>query len=183
MTACIALVRGINVGRANRVAMADLRAVIEGLGHTDVRTLLNSGNVVFQARRPSVDKHARAIEAAFASAFGFSVSVVVLTATDLASIVQANPLRVIAKNPTRYFVGFVSNPAALAKVKPLLDKSWGLDVLAIGAKAAYLWCAEGLTDSKLMPAFARAIGAEATTRNWATVLKLHAAAGSNNNAR
>jgi uncharacterized protein (DUF1697 family) len=176
MNQCVALIRGINVGRARRVAMADLRALMEKLGYTDVRTLLNSGNIVFKARRSSVEKQARAIEAAIARTFGFSASIVVMPAADLAAIVKENPLHAIAKDSTKYFVGFVSNRTALLKVKPLLDKSWKPDVIAIGAKAAYLWCANGLIDSKLMHAFARATGEQATTRNWATVLKLHAAA-------
>jgi len=155
MNQCVALIRGINVGRARRVAMADLRALMEGLGYADVRTLLNSGNIVFKAQRPSVQKQARAIEAAIARAFGFSASVLVVTAADLAAIVKENPLHAIAKDSSKCFVGFVSNRTALLEVKPLLDKSWKPDAIAIGAKAAYLWCANGLIDSKLMQAFAR----------------------------
>ena len=62
---CIALLRGVNVGRAKRIAMADLRKLVEDLGHTGVRSLLNSGNIVFDAVVPPVDA-AREIEAAMA---------------------------------------------------------------------------------------------------------------------
>ena len=175
MNQCVALIRGINVGRVRRVAMADLRTLMEALGYREVRTLLNSGNVVFQTPRRSVEKQARAIEAAIARRFGFSASVVVVTAADLAAIINVNPLHAVAKDPAKHFVGFVSNQTALVKLKPLLDKSWKPDAIAIGAKAAYLWCANGLIDSKLMQAFVRATADQATTRNWATVLKLHAA--------
>ena len=83
MAACIAFLRGINVGCAKRIAMADLRSLVEELGYAKVRTLLNSGNVIFEVTRPNANKIASAIEAAIQGAFGFSASVVVVTATDL----------------------------------------------------------------------------------------------------
>jgi uncharacterized protein (DUF1697 family) len=87
MTDCIALIRGINVGRAKRIAMADLRGLIEGLGHTNVRTLLNSGSAIFQAQRPNMSKLALTIEAGITSEFGFSAAVVVITAANLNAII------------------------------------------------------------------------------------------------
>jgi uncharacterized protein (DUF1697 family) len=89
MTVCVALLRGINVGKAKRIAMADLRALIEGLGYTDVRTLLNSGNVVFSASRGATAAIAAAIEKAIVARFGFSAAVVVVTAKELEAIVAA----------------------------------------------------------------------------------------------
>ncbi len=177
MTTCAALLRGINVGRAKRIAMADLRGLIEKLGYGEVRTLLNSGNVVFEASRPKAKKIAAELEAAIADACGFPVPVVVITAADLAAIVRANPLAQGARNPSRLLVAFVSKPAVLVQAKPLLAQSWEPDALAIGSKAAYLWCANGVIESKLMQGFARITGDAATTRNWATVLKLQALAG------
>src|SRR5918995_369812 len=107
MTQCIALLRGINVGRAKRVAMADLRSLIEGLGFSEVRTLLNSGNAVFQATgRPNVAKVASAIEAAIQSKFGFSVAVIVVPARELNTIVAENPLPQAASTPSKFLVAF-----------------------------------------------------------------------------
>jgi uncharacterized protein (DUF1697 family) len=182
MTTCIALLRGVNVGRAKRLAMADLRKLVEGLGHTNVRTLLNSGNVVFDAHRVNVSKIAQSVEAAITDKFKFAAPVVVLTAADLAGIILENPLHAAATDPSKHLVAFVSSTTSLAKAKPLLAKSWTPEALAIGKRAAYVWCANGIIESKLLQAFGRATGGVATTRNWATVLKLQAAAGPSRNA-
>lgn len=181
MATCIAFLRGINVGRAKRIAMADLRKLIEELGYANVSTLLNSGNVVFEVSRPNANKIASAIDVAIQSTFGFSASVVVVTATDLNAIIQANPLLGVATDPSKHLVAFVSQTSVLEKIKPLLAASWEPDAIALGTQAAYLWCANGVIESRLMQAFARLAGDAATTRNWATVLKLQAiAAGAKN---
>lgn len=182
MTTCIALLRGINVGRAKRLPMADLRELIETLGNTNVRTLLNSGNVIFETRRPDVIKLAHSIGAAIESKFGFSAAVVALTATDLDAVVQENTLLTNAYDPSRFLVAFVAGAAALAKAKPLLAESWAPEAVAIGKHATYLWCPNGILESKLLQAFGRLTGKVATTRNWATVLKLHGNCGVGKNA-
>ena len=176
MTECIALIRGINVGRAKRIAMADLREVVAGLGTRNVRTVLNSGNVIFQAQRPNLSKLALAIEAGIVKRCGFSAAVVVITAADLDAIIVANPLRSAARDHARYLVAFASGPTVLSTAKPLLKEAWAPDALAIGARAAYVWCANGMLESKLLKALTRLTGESVTTRNWATVLKLQAAA-------
>jgi uncharacterized protein (DUF1697 family) len=176
LSECIALLRGINVGRAKRIAMAELRGLFEGLGYLEVRTLLNSGNVVFQCPRPNVEKLSLAIEAGIVAKYGFSVSVSVITAKDLNSVIADNPLLAVATDPTRHLVAFVANPRLLLPLHSLLKESWAPDELAIGHKAAYLWCATGILESKLNREFARKSGETMTTRNWATVLKLQAAA-------
>jgi uncharacterized protein (DUF1697 family) len=80
MTECIALFRGINVGRAKRIAMSELRSLVVGLGHENVRTLLNSGNVLFRCARPNTGRLALAIQNAMADSCGISASVTVITA-------------------------------------------------------------------------------------------------------
>ncbi len=174
MTQCIALLRGINVGRAKRIAMADLRALIEGLGFTDVRTLLNSGNAVFQASRPSVARIASALEGAIEARCGFPVAVVVLTAQELDAVIAGNPLPQATQDPSKFLVAFAGKAATLEKVEALLAQAWEPDALAVGSKAAYLWCASGIIESRLSQAFSKSIGDAATSRNWATVLKLQA---------
>ena len=176
MSKCIALIRGINVGVGKRVAMADLRDMIVDLGHTDVRTLLNSGNVVFNSKRPNVAKISSGIEAAIAANCGFSANVMVVTAQELDCIIDENPLLHIAKDPARHLVAFVGHAKHLEPLRPMLKEAWKPDALAITQRAAYLWCATGLLDSKMALAFSRKAGATVTTRNWATVLKLQAAA-------
>ena len=176
MTRCVALLRGINVGKAKRIAMADLRALIEGLGYTDVRTLLNSGNVVFGAPGGRTAAIAAEIEKAIVARFGFSAAVVVVTAKELEAIVAADPLSKVATNPSRYLVAFVSDRNKLADTQPLSAQTWAPEALALGQGAAYLWCANGINESKLVLAFYRATRDAATMRNWATVLKLLALA-------
>jgi uncharacterized protein (DUF1697 family) len=174
MSECIALLRGVNVGRSKRISMSDLSNLVSGLGHTNVRTLLNSGNVLFQSSRPNAPKLAAAIEAAINAKLGFSTAVTVITAKDLAQIIDENPLLKHATDHARHLVAFAADPKLLVPLRPMLKETWTPDALAIGSRAAYLWCATGILESKLNLAFARKAGAGVTTRNWATVLKLRA---------
>jgi uncharacterized protein (DUF1697 family) len=172
---CIALLRGVNVGTSKRISMSDLRALMAGLGHTNVRTLLNSGNVLFQCSRPNAAKLIAAIESAISAKHGFSAVVTVITVKDLKQIIDENPLLEHATDHARHLVAFAPNPKLLIPLRPMLKENWTPDALAIGSRAAYLWCASGILESRLNQAFARKAGANVTTRNWATVLKLQAA--------
>ena len=176
MSACIALIRGINVGKGNRIAMAALKALITDLGHTEVRTLLNSGNVVFQSKRPNAARISSGIQAAILEKCGFSATVMVVTAENLNTIIEENPLLHVAKDPARHLVAFVADAKHLDPLRPLLEEVWAPDALAMTQRAAYLWCAAGLLESKMSQALTRKAGTTITTRNWATVLKLQAAA-------
>ncbi|HEY1377078.1 MAG TPA: DUF1697 domain-containing protein [Gemmataceae bacterium] len=172
----VALLRGINVGKAKRVAMADLRALLEGLGYGDVRTLLNSGNVVFTAGRTAPDKAAARIEAALTDRLGVSARVTVLTAAELAAAVADNPLLGIASDPARFLIAVLRDPADRTKVLPLTKQDWAPEAVAVGKRVAYLWCADGILASPVAAAVNRALGDGVTARNWATVQKLHALA-------
>lgn len=172
----IALLRGINVGKAKRVSMEDLRALVADVGYLDVRTLLNSGNVVFTVRPSDRSNAAARIEKAIASRCGFSSRVTVLTAAELAGIVQTNPLRKVATDFSRLLVAVLAASSDRSLLKPLLDQAWSPDALAIGKRAAYLWCANGVLESALAKAANRALGDAITMRNWTTLLKLNALA-------
>jgi uncharacterized protein (DUF1697 family) len=172
MKQCVALIRGINVGRAKRIAMADLRAMVQELGHYDVRTLLNSGNVVFRSARPRMTAVADELEAAISRKFGISARVIVVDATELNAIVRDDPLHSVVSDPARYVVAFGAPRTVLAESRSMLQQSWAPEAFALGARAAYLWCADGIADSKLVKAFSRVAGDTITTRNWTTVLKL-----------
>jgi uncharacterized protein (DUF1697 family) len=176
VTECIALIRGINVGRGKRVSMSDLRDLVASLGHGNVRTLLNSGNVLFHTRRAGTARLSSEIEGAITAKCGFSASVTVLTAKDLGSIIGENPLLKLVTDHSRHLVAFVAHPKLLVPLRPMLGDTWIPDALAIGSRAAYLWCSTGILESKLLLRFSRLAGASVTTRNWATVLKLQAAA-------
>jgi uncharacterized protein (DUF1697 family) len=175
-TRLIALLRGINVGRAKRVAMADLRKLVEDLGYTEVGTLLNSGNVVFTSPRPGAGDAADRMESALAERLGVTARVTVITAAELATAVAENPLLDVADNPSRLMVAFLNDAADRSKLQPLAKLDWMPDAFAIGTRVAYLWCASGILESPLWPAVGRALGDGVTTRNWATVLKLDAMA-------
>lgn len=171
----IALIRGINVGRAKRVAMADLRALFEDLGFADVRTLLNSGNVVFTSPRAASGDAAR-IEEALADRLHVSARVLVIPAVQLARIVAENPLLSVAADPSRLLIAFLARPTDRKKLEALCKQDWENDALALGDGAAYIWCAAGILESRLLAAVSRVVGDGMTTRNWATVTKLHALA-------
>lgn len=174
MSRFVALLRGINVGRAKRVPMAELRALMVGLGYSNVRTLLNSGNVVFDAKAGKAASHARRVKDAVAEQIGVSAEVVVVTAAAFVAVVADNPLRDIATDPSRHLVAFSQDATALSALAGLAKSDWTPDALAIGKQAAYLWCAAGILESKLAQAVGRQLGELATTRNWATVEKIHA---------
>ena len=177
MATYIALLRGINVGKAKRVAMADLRAVIESLGYTDARTLLNSGNAVFASKKPLPGKAAEELRAALVKKTGVSSRFTLRSSAELDEVVRKNPLLKMATDHTRLFAAFVNDPNDLARVKPLAKQQWKPDVVAIGPGVVYIWCPNGLLESKASEAVGKLLGEGVTVRNWATVLKLHAVIG------
>lgn len=173
----VALIRGINVGKAKRVAMAELRAAVEGLGFSDVRTLLNSGNVVFTVPGKAGKDLSARIQEAVAERTGVSAKVIVLTAAELAEIMAENPLlhaAEVADDPKRLLVTILSQPEDRKRVEPLTQQDWSPDVLALGRRAVYQWCAGGILASPLAAPLGKAIGDAGTARNWATLTKLQA---------
>ena len=170
MTTYIALLRGINVGKAKRIAMADLRALLEDLGYTDVVTLLNSGNVVFKAGKGVPKKLAADISAAIATHLGIEVPVIVVSTKELALIVGENPFA-SADDPSRLLVAFVADAGMLSAMSAIEPHVVAPEQFHVGTHAAYLHCASGILESKAAEAL---LGKAATTRNWATVLKLQA---------
>jgi uncharacterized protein (DUF1697 family) len=169
---CVALIRGINVGKNKQVAMADLRVACERIGFQDVRTLLNSGNVVFSTSL-SPKAAAAKLELALEKEIRVPARVLVLTADEIDATVAKNSLVRRATNPSRLFVGFLWEP--VAALEDVRRGDWGENALALGPQAAYLWCPDGF-DSPFVKAFHKAVGTGVTIRSWATVLKVQAAA-------
>lgn len=170
----VALLRGINVGRAKRISMADLRALVESLGYGDVRTLLNSGNVVFTAPQGSAAAAATRLESALTERIGVSSRVTVLTADEVARIVADNPLLEVASDPSRHMIVVLNDRADRPRMDALFKEDWAPEALAVGDRVAYTWCPHGVLESRLATSLSRALRNSITTRNWATVLKLHA---------
>jgi len=168
----VALLRGINVGRAKRLAMADLREVMERLGYGDVRTLLNSGNVVFTVPKAARADPASRIEKALASRLGVATRVAVLTAAEVQAAVLDNPLGELADNPSRLQIMVLTDPARRAQLAPLLKERWAPEALALGKRVAYVWCPHGIIDSRLMAAVSCILGDAGTVRNMATMARI-----------
>ncbi|MCW5634025.1 MAG: DUF1697 domain-containing protein [Rubrivivax sp.] len=177
MPTFVALLRGVNVGGARRVPMGEWRAQLEGLGYTAVATLLASGNAVFRAARGSGRQHAAAIAKALAEGLGIEVPVIVKSASELAAIVEGNPLAGEAPDPSRLLVAFAADAAGLATLAPVGELAVPPERFVLGTHAAYLHCPAGILASRAGEALLGRAGRGATTRNWATTLKLHALAG------
>ena len=167
----IALLRGINVGKAKRIAMADLKRIVESLGCTGVKTLLNSGNVVFATRRKVTGA---ALQKAIRDDTGVDSRTTVLSATELKTVMRENALLELATDPSRLLVYVPSDTEVLATFRALQGSDWAPEVLAVGSRAAYVWTPEGVLAGKLFELVNRQLRDTVTARNWATMLKLEA---------
>ena len=172
----ITLLRGINVGKAKRVPMAELRALLAGLGYGDVQTLLNSGNAVFTHANANTAAHAEAIAQALRTHFGFDIPVIVKSATDIAAIAAQNPLAAPGVDPSRLLVILALAASPPQAVHALAACVQAPDPFAVGKHAAYLHCPGGILSSPAAERALRGLGEVITTRNWATTLKLLALA-------
>ena len=172
MPQLVALLRGINVGKAKRVAMADLRRLLTDLGYGNPRTLLNSGNAVFGCTGAQARSAATTIRKGIADQLGVECAVLTRTAAELATIVDKNPIPAGAAEPSRYLVGFLSESLSAVKVAELEAADYGPDELRIDGRTAYLWCSRGILESPLSALAWSKLGVDVTTRNWTTVLKL-----------
>ena len=166
------LLRGINVGRAKRVGMADLRELLTGAGYENVATLLQSGNVVLDGKGPAT-KLARSVETLISERFGFPVDVVVRTRQQVQRVVAANPLGDVAHDGSRHFVAFMATRPDASFLGTLQSVDAGGDQFVHDGTELYVWCPKGLLDSPLMTALGKIKDGPVTTvRNWNTVEKL-----------
>jgi uncharacterized protein (DUF1697 family) len=167
----IALLRGINVGKAKQVSMAKLRQMFEDLGFEEPKTLLLSGNVVFRSAKRDIPAMEGELEGAAKETFGFEVTFVVRTVKELADAISRNPFEAEAKeDPGHLLVMFLKEPADMAAVKRVQDANKGPEKVEGGGKELFLYYPEGVGNSKLKVAL---LG---TARNWNTVQKLAALA-------
>lgn len=173
----VVLLRGINIGASNRIAMAELRAALEEAGFGDVKTYLASGNVVLTSRAKP-ETVARKVEQLVEQRFGLEIPIVVRTRAELARVVERNPLAEVASEPKRYQVSFLSaelSPEVFRELEAAAAP--GERIVAIG-REAYAWHPEGIARSPLWEKLAgKKLGVTATARNWATVEALLELAG------
>ncbi len=170
MARLVALLRGINLGAKRRVPMADLRALMGELGYEDVRTVLQSGNVVFTGAKGTAQAK---LEAAIADRFGFEVDVVLRTVEELAAVVDHDPFGDVAVDLKRYFVVFLSGTPDAGRLAEIEAEDWSPDAFRAHGSELYAWCPDGMQGSRLMKALGKpGLAATATFRNMSTVKKL-----------
>jgi len=172
MTTYIALLRGINVGGANILLMKELASVLEGMGLVNVRTYIQSGNVVFQSTTTDANQLSQAIRTAIGESHGLVPEVLVLSIDELHEAIASCPFTDGDPDPKTLHVFFLAS----IPVEPDLNC---LDVIRstserfqLAGPVFYLHAPEGIERSKLAASVERAIGVTATGRNWRTVTKL-----------
>jgi len=181
MAAQIALLRGINVGGKSMVAMAELRVMLEALGFGGVRTLLQSGNVVFETRAKASDAAIeKKLEAEAAMRFGRPIDFFVRDAKAWAQVIAKNPFPAEAKrNPGHLVLLALKDAPSAAAVKALQAAIKGRETVHAIGRHAYIVYPDGIGHSKLTNAvIEKALATRATGRNWNTVLKIAELLGS-----
>ncbi|MEV7190285.1 DUF1697 domain-containing protein [Streptomyces sp. NPDC093510] len=170
-----ALLRGINVGGHKKVPMADLRALLEGLGHGGVRTYLQSGNAVFTADHGDEESLAAEARAAIAERFGFAVDVLVRDSAYLRAVRDACPFPAAELQPKQLHVTYFSAPVGPDRFTAVDQPAFLPEEFRLGDRVLYLYAPDGLGRSKLGEQLSRPAltkGVIATTRNWNTVTQL-----------
>jgi len=168
-TTYVALLRGVNVGGNNRLLMADLRAHFASLGYLEVRTFIQSGNVIFQSANAVRSEH---LEAAIANQFDIVTPVVLRTAQQIAAAVRRNPFADLDRG--RLHVGFLRQTPLAGAVAGLELEQFAPDRARVVQSDVYLYLPNGTARSKLATYVDRRLKSSMTVRNWNTVSELHA---------
>lgn len=179
MSTIIALLRAINVGGTGKVAIADLRKLVEDEGFADVASYIASGNLVFTGDGRSTDAISQQLEAASGTKLGLKTDWILRAPAEWTAMIEANPFVEFSKaTPSRYLVTVFKtepDPARLGEVEAIA--TLGEEMKLVG-RALYICFPEGAGKSKLAgAAIEKRLGARGTARNWNTVLKLAEMAG------
>lgn len=168
----VVLLRGINLGARNRIAMPKLRELLEEAGFEDVRTYLQSGNVVLSSTKKAKEV-GYSCKRAIAKRLGLDIDVVVRSRAQLAQVVKRDPLGKVATNPKRYQVSFLAAKPPRGLIRKLEEAAAETEQFAVSGREIYAWHPAGVARSKLWVLLAgRDLGITATSRNWTTVTKL-----------
>ena len=187
-TRCVVFPRGINVGKHNRVPMAELRPKLAAAGYIDPVTILQSGNIIVTANQPAnadtVDRPAgsasaaataAAIQQLLADEFDVHVPCAARTAADIEAILERNPLGHIADDGSRYLVNFLSPEPSPDLVRELIEADHSPEAIHIEGAEAYVWAPEGIKALRLSYShLERHLGVTATARNWNTLERIAA---------
>jgi uncharacterized protein (DUF1697 family) len=178
MTRTIALLRAVNVTGHNRVAMADLRRLVTGLGFQDVRSLLQSGNVVFRGDRRATTTLERLLEREAAARLDLQTDFFVRTAAEWTQVVAVNPFRrEAARDPGHLVVMFLKAAPSAEQLKALRSVIKAREVVEMQDRQAFIVFPDGIGRSRLTTTLIeKKLGTRGTGRNWNTVLKLGALA-------
>ncbi|MCG6975843.1 MAG: DUF1697 domain-containing protein [Acidiferrobacterales bacterium] len=171
----ITLLRGINVSGQKKIKMTDLKALYEAVGHRDVQTYIQSGNVVSRSETASPEKLTRAIEKAIEKRFGYPVTVLVRTTADLSKIVKRNPfLKDQSVDPSRLHVTFLADKVESSLSKAAADIDSADDEFRVIGTEVFVHCPNGYGRTRLSNTFFESkLKQAATTRNWKTVNTLY----------
>jgi uncharacterized protein (DUF1697 family) len=175
VTAFVALLRAVNVGGTGLIKMADLKAVCEDLGFSEVKTLLQSGNVVFKAK--GSDKSvAKKLGDAIEKSHGFRPAIVVRTGDEIADAMKRNPFKAEEKSdPAHLVVVFAADTPTSGAKERIAAVKVATERLHLSGRELHAYYASGQGTSKVTNAvLERALGVPATARNWNTVTKLKA---------
>jgi uncharacterized protein (DUF1697 family) len=173
VTRYVALLRAVNLAGKNAVAMAELRAWVEDLGFQNPRTLLQSGNVVFEGREQATDRIEARLEAGARQRLGVETSFFVRTGDQIAELVARNPFKKKAADPGHLLVVFMKTELNARAVRALQDAVVGREVVRGAGRQLYAVYPDGVGRSKLTAALIeRKLGGAGTGRNWNTVQKL-----------
>ena len=171
----LVLLRGINVGSHNRVPMAELRSKLADAGHSDVVTVLATGNVIVSSESHHPVEVASIVQRLLSDAFDVRVPCVARTANQVRGVLDHDPLREVVSDPSRYLVNFLSEEPDPSEVGALLAEDHSPEVIAIEGTEAYVWTPEGAKAMTLSYAYLeRRLGVVATARNWNTIKKIAA---------
>lgn len=173
MTRYVVLFRGINVSASSRVAMTDLRSAVSALGYTQVRTVLNSGNLLLESAGRATDEVRIEIERALFERLGVPARAFVYTGEEFRAA-AANPLSRLAAENSRLITGFLADSSDVEALRPLEACDWAPEALALGERAAYMWCVYGVVGSALLRAVDAIVGSRMTTRSAGTVERVAA---------
>jgi uncharacterized protein (DUF1697 family) len=171
----IALLRGINVGPHKRMKMEKLRASCEALGLKQVKTFIQSGNLIFQGEKISPAALSKKIEAQIVSDFGFSADVISRTSDEMAKIIRENPLvKEKGVDSSKLHVVFLADVPPAVAIKRLESLTLAPDRVSWSAKEIYFYFPNGVSGSSLWKhPLDRVLTVSATMRNWNTVNKMY----------
>ena len=173
----VAMLRGINVGGKGLLKMDALRLLVTGLGHSDVSTYIQSGNVVFASRKGTAATIADGIEARIKKDLGMQVTVIVRSGAELAEIVQKNPF-LPGADPVTLYVIFLASPPERAALTRLDAKQVAPDEFRVAGREVYARYPNGYGRSKMTNSFfENRLRLRGTARNWTTVTRLAELAG------